>query len=296
MTLKVYLALDESGAVAESILEALGDAESEGDLRRVHSIDYADAVVSSTKGVELLPDSLPESVGLLQLVDCGSGGRFAESSGLKVANVSVALTDRVALLATSQVRDAYNDMTAAGFEGPIKVGVIGVGTLGAQIVRELQSSLSDAIESIVVADIRTPRQGLLLELGVRRSTLDLLLSTSDLVVVAVHHGPTSDPLLGARELRLLGGHAWIVNVSGGGVVDASVLDANSQSAKIVDQPTIELERISEAGASEITQVVSLNLRFHSLGWDPLGLVEQVTYPSAGDPAFWSSRMSPTKFG
>ena len=296
MTLTVYLALDESGAVAGSILEALGDAESEGDLRRVHSIDDADAVVSSTKGVDGLPDSLPGNVGLLQLVDCGSGGRFGDSAGLMVANIASVLSARAVVWAAWQVRDACDEMVSSGLGKPIRVGVIGIGKLGTAIVRELQADSDDMIESIIVADIRTPRQGLLHDLGVRRSTLDLLLSTSDVVVVAVHHGPTSDPLLGARELRLLGGHAWVINVSGDAVVDASGSDASSIPAKVVGLPAIEFARELEADGNEIAQVVVLNLQLYAAGLNPVGLVEQVTYPSAGDPAFWSSRMSPAEGG
>ena len=296
MTLTVYLALDESGAISELILDALADEEGAIDLRRVHSIDESDAVVASTEGINQLPDSLPERVGLLQLLDCGSGGRFGDSAGLNVANVSPGLSSRAAISVRLQVRDAYDEMIAEGLGRPIQVGVIGIGKLGTEIVRALDAGQDDTIESVVVADIRTPRQGILSELGVRRSTLDLLLSTSDVVIVAVHRGPTSSPLLGPRELRLMGGHAWIVNVSGDGVVDASGSDASSMPAKIVDQPMIELARVSERAANNIARLVVTNLRLHAVGWRPISLVEQVTYPSAGDPAFWSSRMSPVQGG
>ena len=294
MTLKVYAALDYSDSVAALISDALQVWESAGNGRLVNSIDDADVVVSSPRGMDELPDSSPEGTGLLQLLDCGSGGRFGDYVGLKVANMAPALGERAARWATSQVQDAYDEMTSAGLGRPIRVGVIGIGNLGTAIVRAMQAGQDDTFESIVVADIRTPRQGLLRELGVRRSTLDLLLSTSDVVLVAVHRGPTTDPLLGARELRLMGGHAWVVNLSGDGVVDESGSDASSIPAKIVERPITEMARDMEGCANRIASAVISNLRRYTDGADPVGLVEQVTYPSAGDPAFWSSQMSPVQ--
>lgn len=290
MSLKVYLALEGSDAVAELISEALlGDALTEG-RSVVDDLGVANAVVSSTRDIDRLPESLPDGVGLLQLVDCGAGGRFGEAAGLMVANVSAVLADRAALWATSQVGVARDALAASGLDRPIHVGVIGIGALGARIVRGLQGDRDEVIESVVVADIRTPRQGLLHELGVRRSTLDLLLSTSDVVVVAVHRGPTSSPLLGSRELRLVGNHVWVVNVSGDGVVE----DSGAVGVKVVERPMSELSRDVEVHGREVAGAVVDNLRRYSAGDAPVGLVEHVTYPSAGDPAFWSSRMSPVR--
>ena len=291
MTLTVYLALDESDAVGELISDALSEGEN-GALARVERIEGADAVVSSTGCINELPDVLPERVRLLQLVDCGGGGRFGESEGVQIANVASELSERATIWAMSQVREAHEVLAASGLGRPIKVGVIGIGTLGTQMVRGLQAELSDAIEGIVVADIRTPRQGLLRELGVRRSTLDLLLSTSEVVLVAVHPGPTSDPLLGSRELRLLGNDVWVVNVSGQGVVDGPGSSVRSKRRKIVERPAAEMSRDVEVGREEVAGAVMRNLLRSARGESVVGVVEQVTYPSAGDPAFWSSRMSP----
>ena len=292
MTLKVYLALDESDAVGALISDAL--SEEDGALARVHRIENAEAVVSSTRVIDQLPGVLPERVGLLQLVDCGGDYRFGDSEGLQVANVAPELSERAALWATSQVRNAYGAMSAAGMFRPIRVGVIGIGTLGTRIVGALQAELSDAIDGIVVADIRTPRQGLLRELGIRRSTLDLLLSTSDVVLVAVHPGPTADPLLGSRELRLLSDDVWVVNLSGQGVVDGAGAMVRSKRLKLVERPAAEMARDVEEGRKDAAGAVMCNLRRCARGQGVIGLVEQVTYPNAGDPAFWSSRMSPVQ--
>ena len=293
MTLKVYLALDESGAVAALISDALSE-EQDRALARVHRIEDADAVVSSTRHIDQLPDVLPERVGLFQLVDCDGGGRFGDAEGLQVANVAQELSERASIWAASQVRDAHGMMSTAGMCKPIRVGVIGIGTLGTRIVGALQAELSDAIEGIVVADIRTPKQGLLHELGIRRSTLDLLLSTSDVVLVAVHRGPTADPLLGSRELRLLSNDAWVVNMSGLGVVDGTGSLVRSKRLKLVERPAAVMARDLEVGRNEVAGAVMRNLRRFARGESVFGLVEHVNYPNAGDPAFWSSRMSPVQ--
>lgn len=294
MSLKVYLALEEWNAVAELVSEALVEDDSIDDLSVVNDLGVANAVVSSTRDIDHLPASLPDGVGILQLVDCGTGERFGETGGLMVANVSPILAERAALWATSQVRFARDEMAASRLNGPIQVGVIGIGALGSRIVRGLQGDRDEGVESIVVADTRTPRQGLLRELGVRRSTLDLLLSTSDVVVVAVHRGPTSLPLLGSRELRLVGDHVWVVNASGGGVVEDSGSETGLTGVKVVERPTSELSRDIEVHGRDIAGAVVRNLRRFAVGEQPVGLVEPVTYPRAGDPAFWSSRMSPVR--
>jgi phosphoglycerate dehydrogenase-like enzyme len=53
--------------------------------------------------------------------------------------------------------------------------------------------------------------------------LDRLLSISDYLVVTVPRTPETEGMIGARELALLPGHAVVINVSRGDVVDEAAL-------------------------------------------------------------------------
>ena len=114
---------------------------------------------------------------------------------------------------------SHADHPEPGKRGPNVAGIIGFGSLG----YELGKRLNELGAKIWVNDIRTPQQMSFQSVGARRSSLDLLMSQSDIVFVAVHHGPTSDPLLSHRELHLLEIGATVINMSGEKVVDREAI-------------------------------------------------------------------------
>jgi phosphoglycerate dehydrogenase-like enzyme len=152
-------------------------------------------------------------------------------------------------------------------------------------------------------------------LGARRYTLDRLLSGCDVVSLHVPWGPTADPLIGARELRLMPELSVLVNTADARVVEndalASELAAGSLSGAALDVRPDLLEAAgqrlaglpnvlitpyvagrSPAGDRAVAEFVVANIERAMRGEQPLGLVEVNQFPRAGDPAFWPSRMAP----
>ena len=156
--------------------------------------------------------------------------------------------------------------------------------------------------------------------GARRSSRDMLMSRSDIIFIAVHHGPTSDPLLTTRDLRLLDSGATIINLSDQKVVDhqaiktlntrhernlhyrqmppnlppklPSDLPPNLPPNLPPDLPS-DLPNTSPSRQPQtIAHWISQNLTHYATNHQPHSIVEHVTHPHAGDPAFWSSKMHP----
>ena len=296
MSLKVHLALDGNDGVRAAIADELRQSDRDMLIELTNRIGSADAVVASTAQIADLPNPLPSRVKLFLLVDCGGAQAFTDSRELVIANVAHVLVDRAAAWVAVEVQQAVNQLREQGVGERIQIGVIGVGVLGTALVKRLKSGGIKGIESVVVSDVRTPRQGLLRELEVRRSTLDLLLSTSDIVLPAVHHGPTADPLIGVRELRLMGPDARIINASGVGIVATVSDDARESKPKLrlVVRPLSDRrEDVAECAVDVAAAIVGNLVRLASN--EPIvGIVEHIDFPSAGDPAFWSSRMSPAQ--
>ena len=297
MSLKVYLALDGSDPVRVAVTDELRHPEVARRIQLTNRIGEADAIVASTAQIMDLPNPLPSRVKLLQLVDCGGAQAFADLRELVIANVTHVLVDRAVAWVEVEVRQAVNQLREQGVGERIQIGVIGVGVLGTGLVKRLKSGGIKGIESVVVSDVRTPRQGLLRELDVRRSTLDLLLSTSDIVLPAVHHGPTADPLIGVRELRLMGPDARIINASGVGIVatESGAAHEVKPRLQLVERPLADRREDVAEYAVDVAGAIVGNLVRLASNEPIVGVVEHIDFPSAGDPAFWSSRMSPAQF-
>ena len=250
---RVFLALPVAAAVAAAIRKRLKRKKLAKRLEVVERLDSAQIVVTSSDDIGTLPERLPESVELLQLVDCGGGLRYRGAPNLTITNASSFYASQVATLAWSIVHERSRMRQAFGTE-LIQLGLVGVGNVGRSLLQQLYVSnaipiySSNAIpnaeyqkaesarrifglDRVVVKDFRTRYRHFfdsflqtpseLIDFGLRWMPLDQLLSTSDVVVVAVHRGPTADPLLGERETRLLDPRAWVVDVSENGVVDPS---------------------------------------------------------------------------
>jgi len=249
--------------------------------------------------------------GLVQLIGCWPSPSFVArmiESGSKVAGISPVIAPRVA-------------NRVVGFGGPLRVkpdaswGVIGLGVIGTEVARKLTASGS----SVDVADVRTPRSGILAELNIRRQSLDLLVAGSDVVTLHVPAGPTASPPISDRELNLMKPGAVMINTSHSSIVDEqAVIDAlvdGSLGGYATDCPgQLILEAsldedsslkssgnlfitqnplINQVGAAQqIAKYVVANVEAFAEGSDIQGIIEPIDFPTIGDPSFWSSRMSP----
>ena len=287
----IHIALPHHGAIRDAIEEAL-DTVSDlelGNFGSTKDICEAEVVISDSATVGNHLQSLPESVRYLQLIDCGSGEPHATDPNLIVANSSSLLADSAANWAVEQWNE-INSRSKSDTNGI--AGIVGFGTLGYEIGRQL----NQLGPQIWVNDIRTPRQQSFQKVGARRSSLDMLLSTSHAVFIAIHPGPTSTPLFSRRELRLLTNSAAIINLSGSQVVDKHAIKTlNTTHDRTINYREIPTN-LGSASASErlqaTTRYILDNLHNYALDRQPRSIVEQVTHPLAGDPAFWSSRMHP----
>ena len=288
---KIHLALPRHEVIRCSIKNALATAANLGlgYFATTDDICEAEVVISDSATLSNDLTNLPKSVRYLQLIDCGSGESDAANDDVTVANSSSLLADSAVNWAFEQW-NAITDHTATTNK-PI-AGIIGFGTLGHELGRRLNQS--DA--QIWINDIRTPRPQSFQRIGARRSSLDMLLSTSDVVFVAIHPGPTSTPLLTHRELRLLSTNAAIINLSGPRILDKAALKTlNIDQQRNIDYREMFTD-LGDAAATErpelITRYILDNLGKWAQSRQPRCILEPVTHSKAGDPAFWSSRMHP----
>jgi hypothetical protein len=224
-----------------------------------------------------------------------------------VAGISPVIAPRVAKRVTGfssvfTVRDQV--------ESPVW-GLVGLGFTGSVVAR----NLVDAGSRVTVADVRTPRSGLLTDLGVKRLTLDLLLTGADVVSLHIQQGPTASPLVGPRELTLMKSGATLINTSHSSIVDESAVIDALQAGRLggyaTDCPGDAVAEASQSlatsgklvvttnaltnqiGASQqIAQFVNDNIKLYIDGRNISGAIELVDFPNTGDPSFWTSRMSP----
>ena len=189
--------------------------------------------------------------------------------------------------------------------------MVGLGEVGYEVVRKITATGNTA----TVAEMRTPRSGVLAELDVRRNTLDLLLSGSDVVSLHVHQGPTAAPLISDRELNLMNPDAVMINTSDSSVVDEQAVITALENGVIAgyatDCPGEVITNADEAlaatgklivttnpltnqigAAQQIAKFIAENMAAHDAGSPVQGIFDPIDFPTAGDPSFWSSRMSP----
>lgn len=186
------------------------------------------------------------------------------------------------------------------------LGIVGFGRMG-QAMASLCASFG---MQVIYADVRTAQHGSTNASKARRSTLDLLLSKSDIVSLHALWGPTANPLISARELRLMKEGAILINTADARLVDTSALEDSLKSGKVragfdVEEPaaseiavfphsvvTPYVAARTEDADREVAEFVVSNIEAALSGGSPSGIIEAIDYPRAGDPAFWSSRMWP----
>lgn len=306
-----YIASSDSDPVCdavESLLSKNGDVvrvdpNAVGDLKP----EATDCLVLGQSGIDAAGQSDLPNFGLVQFAGCRPSVRMLEiaaSGTIKIAGISPVIAQRV----TNRV---------IGFTGPLPAiptgdwGVVGLGSIGTEVARRAVANRS----KVAIAEIRTPRSGILTELGVRRNTLDLLVAGSDVVTLHVHAGPTASPLISERELKLMKSDAVLINTSAASVVDELAVEQALKSGDLggyatdcpgpvfgsPDESLVSAGKLvvttnpltNQIGApQQIASFIESNLQAFQNDGQVQGLYEPVDFPVAGDPSFWSSRMSP----
>jgi hypothetical protein len=255
-----------------------------------------------------LDDILEREPEVVQFTSCRPSYELVNSllaARIVVAGVAPVIADRVA-------KRVLGFAGALGVSDESSCGVIGLGRVGAEVTSYLTTKYGD----VAVTDIRTPKAGLLDELGVRRKTLDLLMSGSNAISIHVSDGPTSRPLITARELNLLPEGAVAINTAHSQAIEEQdVIDAlrngilfgyaTDCAGELITQLSLESEfkgklivttnpLTNQIGApQQIAKFILANAENLSTGREIEGTLEQVDFPDIGDPSFWSSKMSPT---
>ncbi len=200
-----------------------------------------------------------------------------------------------------QQRDA---ITAPLQEGAMPLAGMNVGIVGLGRTGRAAAELFRLVGATVIFnDLRTPVHGA--AEGLRRSSLDLLLSRSDIVSLHAQWGPTSDPLIGERELRLMSRGSVLVNAADSRLTDLQALSAEVETGRIRAALDADLPPEAEAAATlhtpyvaarsaeadeKVAEFVVANVTAALSGAQPDGLLDIVDFPPAGDPAFWSTNM------
>lgn len=307
----VYLFASESDPVGNAVEILLNKSIG---VHRIAAAELSDVEFDATN-VLLVGSELPDEIGdktvpssgLIQYLGCRPSGQLLALAGDSepvVAGISPVIAPRVG-------------NRVIGFTGPLTVkprpdwGIVGLGEVGSEVVKKVTATGNNA----VVADMRTPRAGVLTQLGVRRNTLDLLISGSDVVSLHVHAGPTASPLISDREINLMDTDAVLINTSHSSVVDESAvltaLENGGIAGYATDCPGVAISEADESlvtdgkliittnpltnqigAAQQIARYVEQNISAHLSGGQVQGIFDVIDFPKAGDPSFWSSRMSP----
>ena len=165
----------------------------------------------------------------------------AAARGIQVTNTPDVLTDCVADTALGLMLDVFRRFGASerflrdgkwesgGFPltrrfSHSTVGVLGLGRIGQAIARR-----AAAFDATILYTTRTPVEGVPWEHVA--SAVDLA-RRSDVLVVAVPGGPSTENLVDAEVLRAIGPVGFLVNIARGSVVDEDALIAALESGEI----------------------------------------------------------------
>ena len=232
---RVCIKLNSDRATKRAIRKRLTRKKNAKRFKLVDKLKAAEMVVASTDDLKSLPKKLPSNVKLLQLTDCGGAQRYRDARDLKIANATRLFERPIALSTLGILRFAVADVLRSTGKLSLQLGIVGFGNIG----QECQAALGKALEipeireilaldSIVINDLRTATEDHARRMrdtfdpfGIshRSDDLDETLMSSDIVIVAVHRGPTADPLLGTLEAGLIDANSWVIDLSEEGVVD-----------------------------------------------------------------------------
>ena len=313
--MNMFLLAAETDPVAKAVESLLSNISGFQRLtaQEFSGIDFGseDVLLLGENGTsnELISQAELPSVGMIQNIGCTpSPALLAIASRSELQVIVAGISPNIAPRVANRV---------IGFTGPLTVrplpdwGVIGVGEVGVEVVKKALATRS----SVGIAEIRTPRSGLLTELGVRRHSLDLLVAGSDVITIHVHAGSTTSPLISDRELRLMKSDAVLINTSSSSVVDESAvieaLERGEIAGYATDCPGDAISTTDESLAASGKLIVTTNPLTNQIGAPQQlakyilanaeafkskstvrGIYEPIDFPTIGDPSFWSSRMSP----
>ncbi len=314
-----------AAAAGRLVIETAADSVTEQSLATFDAVLVGDTPLSSplSPAEDKKPALIQLTRGHHRQIDAATLTR----AGIAVAGASPVLASHIATRAFDLATAARNvqhkseiqhgeKVTATPNDrsdslADLTVGIVGFGRIG----RALAERCVAAGANVIYCDIRTATHGSAAATGVRRLTLDLLLSQSDIVSLHVQWGPTSDPLITERELRLMGRDSVLVNTADARLVDtaalANVLNSGRiggagldieepESSQLADAPNTVITPYTAARSDEADNAVARfvvdNIETALSGGEPDGLpdglLEIVDFPRSGDPAFWSSKMAP----
>jgi D-3-phosphoglycerate dehydrogenase len=108
-----------------------------------------------------------------------------------------------------------------------RVGIIGLGRIGALIAARLQAFGVDVVAyDPYITEARAQ------QLGATLLSLDELLSTSDFVTIHMPKTPETTGMIGAAELKSMKKTAFVINVARGGLIDEADLAAALRAGEI----------------------------------------------------------------
>ena len=228
-------------------------------------------------------DSNPELIQLL-------GHKVDPDVLLKMRQSNILVATVSPELAASVASEVYKCITNKNYTlSEINVGVVGFGEVGSRVGKSLMS------KGIKVSyfDICTPLFDRT-HSSIRRMSLDLLLTRSDVISLHARVGPTSKFIISNRELSLIRKDSLIINFSDELLIDAdckSQIEALKQSRRYIPFDEIPEVMTRYPGLKESAWEFAIkNVVSYAKGNRPEGLIDYIDFPPAGDPSFWSSRM------
>ena len=265
-------------------------------VRRIHGFEFDRKLVEALPDVQFLHKTGTGTDWLDVPALTEHGILFATNDGFNAASVAdhIVLLTQLCLRGTLekmiQMRSGiWNRDEPTGGTIAIEsktVGIVGLGQIGTQAARRFV-----AAGAKIVAHGRHPREEPTIPGGVRWLSLDELLRTSDVVVLAVPLTAETEKLIGARELALMKPTAVLINCARGRVVDeralyealasrsirAAGLDVWEQEPTPSDNPLLRLDNVvptPHLGGYAADQVSGLleNLELFAAGERPRRLV------------------------
>jgi phosphoglycerate dehydrogenase-like enzyme len=163
-----------------------------------------------------------DAAGRLGITVCGTRSPGHATAELAFALI-LALARGLVGEATSMREGGWQLGLGRDLRGAV-LGVIGLGRLGAQV-----AGFGKAFGMEVIAWSENLTDARAAEVGARRVEKDELLGGADFVTIHLRLSPRTRGLIGARELALMKGGAFLVNTSRGPIVDEQALiDALAQ--------------------------------------------------------------------
>jgi phosphoglycerate dehydrogenase-like enzyme len=194
------------GQIAASVLDHV--IERAPGLRWIHSI---------SAGVDRVVTPLTRQRGL-QVTN--ARGVFSPPIAEYVVLMALAIARRLPQLLDLQRERTWQPLRGSELGG-LTVGIVGYGSIGAEIAR-----LLEPFGTRVIATRRRPELGSggLANVEVwGTDRLPDLLRAADIVVIAAPLTDATAGLIGAAELEAMPGHAWLINIARGRLVDENAL-------------------------------------------------------------------------